>query len=175
MKSNFDPDALLAALPRREVRALEAHIIIRAAKRPLATNASALFEKGAYNGFSDRERNRIAELSNWLAKQGCTERSAICDICRSPARDEHAEHYYDLSTWIGLCVRCHRTSLHGRFAHPRRLHMLLDHCEVPDHHWSRLVSDEPFDMAALLRSRGWKEPNKGDYASSIRPAPFSNS
>jgi len=106
MKSNFDPDALLAALPRREVRALEAHIIIRAAKRPLATNASALFEKGAYNGFSDRERNRIAELSNWLAKQGCTERSAICDICRSPARDEHAEHYYDAYTCFSITARC---------------------------------------------------------------------
>ncbi len=172
---HFDPDALIAALPRRAVRALGPDVIVRAAKARLAPDQSALSDKGSYSGFSDRERDRIAGLSNWLAKLGCTERPTICDICRSPARDEHAEHYYDLSTWIGLCIRCHRTSLHGRFANPRRWQVLLDEFEVPNHHWSRLVSEEPFDMAALLRSRGWQEPSKADYAASIRQAPLNRS
>lgn len=164
----FDPDALLAALPSREVRAFGPDVVIRAAKRPAIAKESALFDRGAYNGFTDRERYRTANLSNWLAKIGSTLRPTTCDICRAPARDEHAENYYDLTSWIGLCPRCHRTALHGRFARPDRWLALLDKCQLPDHHWSRLVSNTPYDLAALLRSRGWQEPMKSDYAESTQ-------
>lgn len=164
----FDPDALLAALPRREVRRFGPEVVIRSrAPRP-APEGSALLLEGSYNGFSDRERYRTADLSNWLAKMDCTERATTCDICRAPAVDEHAEDYYDLTSWIGLCRRCHRSSLHGRFARQAVWAAWLDECEVPDHHWSRLVSPEPFDLAALLRSRGRREPIKADYAVSAR-------
>ncbi|MFC0305555.1 hypothetical protein ACFSTI_18330 [Rhizorhabdus histidinilytica] len=164
----FDPDALLAALPRRVIRPLAPDVTIRSTKaRPIPVS-SALFDKGAYNGFSDRERYRTADLSNWLAKIGSTERPGTCDICRAPAEDEHAEDYYDLTSWIGLCRRCHRTVLHGRFARPGRWLALLDECEVPDRHWARLVSDAPFDLAALQRSRGRYEPIKANYTANIR-------
>lgn len=160
----FDPEALLSALPRREVRQIESDgIVTRLIKRPQLPPGSALLMKGSYNGFSDRERYRTADLSNWLVKIGSTERPAFCDICSAPAHDEHAENYYDLTTWIGLCRRCHRSALHGRFTRPDRWATLLDECGLPPSHWSRLVSLEPFDLAALLRSRGWQEPIKTDY------------
>ena len=149
MTQHFDPDALLAALPRRSIRQLEASFAVRSVKRPSTLEVSALLLKGSYNGFTDRERCRTAALSNWLAKQECTERAGVCDICRLPADDEHAENYYDLATWIGLCRRCHRSALHGRFTRPARWLTLLDENAVPDHHWSRLVSSEPFDMAGV--------------------------
>lgn len=168
MAFSFDPDALLVALPRREVRSFGPDVVVRAVDRRSVPDGSALFEKGSYNGFSDRERYRTADLSNWLAKVGSTERPLTCDICRAPADDEHAENYYDLTTWIGLCRRCHRSALHGRFARPERWLTLLDECQLPDHHWARLVSSEPFDLAALLRSRGWREPTKADYAAKAR-------
>lgn len=165
MALSFDPDALLAALPRREVRPFGAEVVFRSTGRRVAPQGSALFEDGAYNGFTDRERYRTADLSIWLAKVGSTERPTTCDICSAPADDEHAESYYDLSSWIGMCRRCHRSALHGRFKRPGKWFDLLDQNEVPDGHWARLVSLEPFDLAGLLRDRGWEEPIKADYAS----------
>jgi hypothetical protein len=163
MADRFDPDALIAALPFRGVRPFGSNVTVRSTKRPDAPGVSALFEKGAYNGFTDRERYRTADLSNWLAKIGSTARPSTCDVCSAPADDEHAENYYDLKSWIGLCRRCHRSLLHKRFARPDRWLALLDECELPASHWSRLVSNEPFDLAALLRSRGWREPIKADF------------
>jgi len=168
MTPSFDPDALLAALPHRVILPFGPDVIIRSVKRRPSAPGSALFEKGAYNGFTDRERYRTADLSNWLVKSGCTERPSACDICTAPANDEHAEDYYNLTSWIGLCRRCHRASLHGRFARPERWLALLDAYQLPDTHWSRLVSNEPFDLAALQRSRGRHEPIKADYAAKAR-------
>lgn len=160
----FDPDALLAALPRRDVRPFSTDIRWRAGKKLIQPVGSALTDEGSYNGFSHRERYRTADLSNWLAKAGSTERPEQCDICGAAADDEHAENYYDLTSWIGMCRRCHRSALHGRFKRPAKWFELLDGCEVPEDHWSRLVSMEPFDLAMLLRERGWREPVKADYA-----------
>lgn len=159
----FDPDALLAALPRRVIQKVGSDVVVRSSRQP-EPSGSALLLKGSYNGFSARERYRTAELSKWLAKVDSTERPHRCDICNADADDEHAENYYDLSSWIGLCHRCHRSALHGRFARPERWSALLDSCEVPETHWARLVSGEPFDLATLLRSRGWREPIKADYS-----------
>lgn len=166
MVASFDPDVLLAALPRREVRMFNSEIAVRSTRRREPPVGSRLFDQGAYNGFTDRERYRTADLSNWLAKVGSTERPATCDVCRAPADDEHAENYYDLTSWIGLCRRCHRSALHGRFERPAKWFALLDASEVPEGHWARLVSMEPFDLAALLRDRGWQEPIKADFAPS---------
>lgn len=161
---SFDADALLASLPRRGIGRIPSNVSVRVTSRRAIPEQSALLLTGSYNGFSDRERYRTADLSNWLTKIGCTERPSACDICASSADDEHAENYYDLSSWIGLCQRCHRTLLHGRFARPERWKALLDNCQISEKHWSRLVSNTPFDMAALLRSRGWREPAKVDFA-----------
>lgn len=161
--TSFDPDALLAALPRRSIRPLPPSISLRSARARAVPISSAVGEKGEYNGFSDRERYRTADLSNWLCKVGSVDRAQTCDICRSAAEDEHAENYYDLSTWVGLCRRCHRNMLHKRNANSMRWFELLDGHELPDHHWARLISGEPFDLAALLRSRGLREPVKSDF------------
>lgn len=162
--SSFDPDALLAALPHRTIRQLEPLVVRRSSTRRSVPQTSALLDAGSYNGFSDRERSRTASLSNWLVKTGCTERPSLCEICGGQGDDEHAENYYDLTSWIGLCRRCHRSTLHGRFVRPAHWAALLDKHELPASHWSRLVSSEPFDLAALLRSRGKMEPAKDDYA-----------
>ena len=159
----FDPDALIGALPRRSIRPLRSEVIFKSTRRP-TPDGSALGLPSSYNGSSNRERDRTAELSKWLAKVGSTERPCECDICSAPADDEHAENYYDLASWIGLCQRCHRASLHGRFARSARWSALLDECQLPKGHWARLVSQEPFDLAKLLRSRGQREPSKADFA-----------
>ncbi len=169
MLKTFDVDALLAALPRRSVRPLPAGVVVRRVAARPAVEASALGEKGQYNGFSGRERDRTANLSKWLAQQGCVERPPLCNICSAPADDEHAENYYDLASWIGLCSGCHRTLLHGRFTRPARWRELLDKHEVPASHWANLVSDEPFDLAGLLRQRGIREPVKLDFQTHGEP------
>src|SRR5690349_7233822 len=109
MSQRFDADTLLAALPRREIRPFRSKVKVRATPRVLAHEGSALLLSGSYNGFTDRERYRTADLSKWLVKAGCTERPSTCDICNGSADDEHAEDYYDLTSWIGLYRRCHRS------------------------------------------------------------------
>lgn len=155
---SFVPDALLAALPRREIR------LVQVASSPRRTAAlpeqvaAIPGEKGEYNGLIKRERDRTARVSNWLALQGATKRAEACDICGAFAADEHAENYYDLTTWIGLCITCHRAMLHKRVARPEIWGDLLQSYEKPSEQWTRLVSPAPFDLASLLRSRGATEP-----------------
>lgn len=163
MSANFDPDVLLAALPRRHVRPAPQGTVVRSAAALVMPVTSALGSSGEYNGFSGAERNRTAALSNWLCRLGSVERPATCSICEAAADDEHAENYYDLGTWIGLCRSCHRSALHGRFVRPHKWDALLDRCEIPAGHWARLVAPKPYDMAGLLRSRGCREPRKADF------------
>lgn len=158
----FDPDALLAALPHRDIEPL-AGLPVRRSTIQRETGSS-LGHEGEYNGFSDRERKRTAEVSNKLIAAGATIRHANCDICGAPADHEHAEDYYDLTRWIGMCVKCHVHALHRRFTNPRKWATLLDVNEVRQNHWSRLISPEPFDLAQLLRSRGAREPTLRDFA-----------
>lgn len=166
MAFKFDPDALLAALPSREVRKVTPQVPLRPRTPHAPPDRSMVLETGAYNGFTLRERSRTADVSNWLAKEGGTKRPTDCDVCGSPAVHEHAENYYDLTSWMGLCHRCHVTALHGRFTKPARWFAVLDANEIPAGHWARLISQEPFDLAGLLRQRGWREPMKADFASS---------
>jgi hypothetical protein len=158
----FDPDALLAALPRRNIRPLVGVRFRRSAIRREID--SSLGRKGEYNGFSDRERTRTAEVSKKLIAAGATIRHRNCDICGSAADHEHAEDYYDLARWIGMCAQCHVHTLHKRFTNPRKWAALLDLHELPEVHWARLVAPEPFDLAKLLRDRGVREPTINDFA-----------
>ena len=166
MLRRFDADALLAALPKTSIRSLGEGLAVRSGTMRAPPQASALGETGEYNGFSGRKGSRTAGLSNWLTAVGCTEGPRTCDCCSAPADDKHAENYYDLGSWIGLCRRCHRSLLHGRFLRPGRWRELLNRHEVPAGHRAGLVSDEPFDLAALLRSRGSREPVRRDFVAS---------
>lgn len=157
----FDPDALLTALPRREIN-LAAPVRFRAS-HIAPPEHSALGHPKEYNGFTGVERDRTARLSNRLAKLCATMRPSRCDICGGVADDEHAENYYDLSRWIGLCKPCHRSALHNRFRRPGTWAALLDRHTLPREHWARLVAPEPFDLAALLRARGSREPTIADF------------
>jgi hypothetical protein len=158
----FDPDALLAALPRREIKPF---IGVRVRRSTIQRETdSSLGKNGEYNGFSGRERDRTAGVSKKLIAAGATIRHADCDICGAVADHEHAEDYYDLTRWIGMCVPCHVHTLHKRFGQPRKWAALLDQHELPNDHWSRLVSAQPFDLAQLLRDRGAREPTLFDFA-----------
>jgi hypothetical protein len=75
----FDPDALLAALPFREITTL-VRVRIRSSIIQRATGSS-LGQRGEYNGFSGRERTRTAEVSKKLIAAAATIRHAKCDIC----------------------------------------------------------------------------------------------
>jgi hypothetical protein len=158
----FDPDALLAALPRREIKPL-AGVKFRKSTIRRETDSS-LGKDGEYNGFSGRERDRTADVSKKLIAAGATIRHANCDICGAAADHEHAEDYYGLTRWIGMCARCHVHTLHKRFTNPRKWSALLDLHELPEVHWARLVASEPFDLAQLLRDRGMREPTISDFA-----------
>jgi hypothetical protein len=159
----FDPDKLLAALPIREIRPVTLGAV-RSQTLP-SGQQSALGEAGEYNGFTAAERTRTAALSKRLVARGATHRAATCDVCNGTSNvDEHAENYYDLCSWIGLCRSCHRNLLHKRFARPERWAALLDAHELPACHWARLVSRKPFDLAHLLRQRGIREPTLADFA-----------
>ena len=157
----FDADALLAALPVRQIKPISS---VRARGLPnKAPLHSALGQKGEYNGFSLLERNRTARLSSRLMELGATIRPSMCDICGGRADDEHAENYYDLSRWVGLCRSCRRHALHNRVARPAKWVALLDQFDLPDNHWSRLLAPEPFDLAQLMRDRGVREPGIIDF------------
>lgn len=160
MSAGFDPDALLAALPRREILPVPSTIMLRSSPPREIPVISGLGQKGEYNGFTKGERDRTAAISNWLVGLGLTVRMSLCDICGVQAGDEHAEDYYDLTSWIGLCRSCHRDLLHKRFGKPERWERLLDQHEVGPGHWTRLVAPQPFDLAALLRARGKREPTR---------------
>lgn len=159
----FDPDGLLAAMPRRAVGRLPVGIRIPVTRSRAEVPASSLGELGEYNGFTGLERTRTANLSLWLEGRGVTPRPATCEVCGKDAKHEHAEDYYDLATWVGLCVSCHVNALHRRFDQPARWAALLDKYLIPAGHWTRLVSPVPFDMAALARSRGRREPTSEDF------------
>ncbi len=159
----FDPDRLLAALPRREIVTVVAGVRTTRAKPRDPSFASALGQPGEYNGFTSLERNRTAALSKWLVANSATARPPVCDICGGAAQHEHAENYYDLTTWIGLCVGCHVHTLHRRFTNPKKWLALLDCQQLPDHHWARLTAMKPFDLAQYVRARGHLEPTKATY------------
>jgi hypothetical protein len=161
--NSFDPDRLLAALPTREITPVAASgraIRVTVREVPLV---SALGQPGEYNGFTLRERNRTASVSNWLVASNATARPPICDICGESAQHEHAENYYDLTTWIGLCVSCHVHTLHRRFTNPGKWLHLLNRHELPGNHWARLVAMAPFDLAHHVRNQGQREPSKVNY------------
>ena len=160
---SFDPDALLAAMPKREIRPIPEGVRIPKTRSRAVPTESAMGEPEEYNGFSKRERYRIADLSVWLAKVGATDRPTICDICGGEARDEHAENYYDLSAWVGLCIPCHRNALHKRFDKPSKWLELLDNYQLPNMHWTRLLSLKPFDMAAHIRKKSVYEPTRQNF------------
>ena len=71
MTGMFDPDALLAALPRRSIRRFSPDLIERVGRRPAPPVSETLHLKGSYNGFTSRERSRTAVLfkldrEDWL-------------------------------------------------------------------------------------------------------------
>lgn len=164
--SSFDPEALLTAMPKRVLRKIPESVRIPRSRERSVPIESAMGQPEEYNGFSKRERYRIAELSKWLEKVGAIDRPVTCDICGYEAQDEHAENYYDLSSWIGLCIPCHRNALHKRFEHPQDWFAMLDKWEVAEDHWSRKVAMQPFDMASYLRRRGVSEPIREDFRKS---------
>jgi hypothetical protein len=156
----FDADALLEALPRTFIRTLP-----RGTAVPRRRSFGDL--NNSYNGFTGKERMRTSGVAKWLVEVGALARSSHCGICGSPAAETHAEDYYDLSSWIDVCRGCHR-SLHSRFNSPGRWADRLDGQAVPPAHWSRLVSREPFDLAALFRQRGEREPVYETFVQQVR-------
>lgn len=58
--------------------------------------------------------------------------------------------------------------LHKRFRQPGAWLGRLDRFAVDDDHWARLISPEPFDLAALLKARGSVEPT---VESVLEPTP----
>lgn len=152
----FDPDALLAALPRTSIALLPSTTVV-----PKRRSFGDL--KTDYNGFTGKERMRTFGVAKWLMDLGAMPRPRVCGICAGPADQSHAENYYDLSGWIDFCRSCHGR-LHRRFTSPGRWSEHLGRHEIPEAHWSRRVSlDEPFDLADLLRQRGAVEPTYSSF------------
>jgi hypothetical protein len=150
----FDPDLLLALLPRRVIRSLPP-----ATQLPRKKSVGNLSD---YNGFTGKERLRTFEIEKWLIGLGAVTPSHECDICHRPASGRHAEDYFDLSSWMGLCHSCH-SRLHKRFGNTRAWRERIEEADLPDDHWARAISREPFDLARLLRQREKCEPVHADF------------
>lgn len=158
----FDPDALLEALPMRSLKARLPNA------PPPRLNWSLL--PTTYNGFTPMERGRTGAIAFWLQEFGCMARPDVCAICHSAATQQHAEDYYAFERWIDVCAGCHGV-LHKRFFQRSAWLNRLDRFAITADHWTRLVSPEPFDLAALLRSRGAREPPAANLAARLlRPS-----
>lgn len=152
--TGFDPDRLLAALPRRDIVVLPANTAL-----PKRRSVSDMMP---YNGFTGKERLRPFEIWKWLAKQAAVQQGSSCNVCGRYARGQHAEDYYALESWMEICDSCHQR-LHKRFGDDRLWRARLDEAQVDACHWARLISAQPFDLATLLRSRGAREPDYADF------------
>lgn len=152
--TSFDPDGLLALLPRRVIIPLPSDTPV---PRPRAVS-----DMSAYNGFTGKERLRPFEIWKWLVRLNAVQQGDCCNICGRYSRGQHAEDYYTLVTWMDICDSCHQR-LHKRFSDDRLWLARLDEAHVPATHWSRAVSREPFDLAGLLRGRGGKEAAYSDH------------
>jgi len=146
----FDPDALLAALPKRVITYPQREL--DAAPRLKAVSVST-----EYNGFTAQERSRTSAVAAWLELDGWIAGPEVCGVRGNPAALPHAEDYYALESWIDICRGCH-ARLHMRFRWPDAWPRSLDLFEVAGGHWARLVSPRRFDLAGLLRGRGVCEP-----------------
>jgi hypothetical protein len=155
MSSFDDADRLLASLPRCRISAIPNGTPI-----PPVRAVGVLSD---YNGFTGKERLRTFEVAKWLAKIGAMPHSLSCNICSAPTDQQHAEDYYDLSTWIDICRGCH-TRLHQRFRFPASWQTWLGARALPEQHWTKHLFTSPTDLAALLRSRGACEPTFQDFA-----------
>ncbi|HZC38891.1 MAG TPA: hypothetical protein VE221_09500 [Sphingomicrobium sp.] len=150
----FDIGTYLAALPRRDIGLL-----------PLGTDAPKPRANGSlqnYNGFSGKERLRTFELAKWLHRSGAMPHTGECSICGSPADQQHAEDYFDLTTWMDICRGCH-VSLHGRFATPDAWRRRVQQFHLPSSHWACALPSEEPDIAAFHRLRGRGEPTASDF------------
>lgn len=163
MTNTFDPDALLDALPRTRIAMLPGGTTV-----PKRRSFGDL--KTTHNGFTGKERMRTFGVAKWLIGIGSMSPPHLCGICSGPASESHAENYYDISTWIDVCRGCHGR-LHGRFKSPARWIADLDRRGLPDGHWSRLVSPEPFDLADLMRHRGMVEPTHETFVVGVGAHP----
>lgn len=151
---DFDPDRLLSLLPRRTIALLPIDVA-----PPQKKSVGSLSD---YNGFSGKERLRTFQLDKWLVERGALKHEFDCGICSRPANGQHAENYYDLTTWIDLCHSCHGR-LHKRFNNERAWTQRLEEAHVPADHWANAVAFGQFDLAGLLRQRGKREPVYTDF------------
>jgi len=151
---SFDPDRLLALLPKRSLKLLP-----KGMQLPRKKSVGILSD---YNGFTGKERLRTFEVEKWLISVGSISPSVECHICGRSASARHAEDYYDLTSWMALCHSCHGR-LHKRFSNPRAWHERLEEATLPQNHWARAISSTPFDLAKVLRERGKCEPLHGDF------------
>jgi hypothetical protein len=115
-----------------------------------------------YNGFTGEERLRTFEIAKWLIDLGALQHSGCCDICAGPADQQHAEDYFDLTTWMDICRGCH-TSLHGRLRTPAAWARRLETHSLAADHWARALSPIEVDVAGFHRSKGRGEPSATDF------------
>lgn len=150
----IDAEVYLRSLPRRTIATIAADVLI-----PRAKSVGQLSD---YNGFTGKERLRTFEVAKWLAAIGAMPHSGQCSICGSAADQQHAEDYFDLTTWMDICRGCH-SSLHSRFRTPAAWQRRLDKLEVPQDHWSRRLPEQQPDIAAYHRTRGVIEPTHASF------------
>ncbi len=151
----FDPQGLLDRLPRRPIARLLPSVPV-----PRVRSVGTLSD---YNGFTGKERLRTFEVAKWLTRMGAMPYSGRCDLCGGNADQQHAEDYYDLTTWIDICRGCH-VRLHQRFRHSAAWTKWLDNIGYPPDCWARHIAPSPFNLAAYIRERGSVEPSFAHFS-----------
>ena len=154
MSSSFQIAEFINSLPRRTIPLLPSDTL------PPSLKTSGRLRD--YNGFTGAERLRTFEIAKWLIEGGVLQHSSRCDICKGPADQQHAEDYFDLTTWMDICKGCH-TSLHGRFRTPAAWARRLERYRIAANHWARRLPATEIDVAGFHRSNGRSEPMASDF------------
>ena len=88
-----------------------------------------------YNGYSPAERNANGRQLSKAIKEGTVPRpSGACTLCGNPnvPLEYHSEDYSKPYNWLPpaafpVCLHCHRSKLHKRFANPNLWHAFAAH------------------------------------------------
>jgi hypothetical protein len=144
----FDPEALLAALPYRRLI------------KPPAVPAIRLREwrwprMQAYNGFTHEQRVMTWQIGWYLREAGAFKLAPACDICGTSKRlGYHSEDYADLERSPTVCSSCH-AAIHKRFYEPAlwQVHLNAARCKRSSPQWIDLLPAKNFDLAAWLTAQ----------------------
>ena len=154
MNGFAEVERILEALPKQEIGVFPA-----GTKVPNVRKVTPLAE---YNGFDGYERNRTWNVCKWLMEHGKMLRPSKCDLCGTDASQYHAENYFDFSSYVAVCIPCHRF-VHNRLRNFETWESRVQAFDKPEGHWIRLLGPSSLPVADWCAAIGQCEPTFSDF------------